>query len=137
MQLFIILYIEGGSYIDEDNAWEFVCLYVLAFEALIPSHTTDLLSRYEKRRRPTTKPDEASSSEDKPSEFTYHFVGYSSLYPFYCFPEKVRMRLSQFVILPPWQAKGHGGTLIHPVIPTHALTRQRYCQPRSTRRSTT
>ncbi|KIP10311.1 hypothetical protein PHLGIDRAFT_65891 [Phlebiopsis gigantea 11061_1 CR5-6] len=79
MQLFIILYIEGGSYIDEDNAWEFVY--------------------------------EASSSEDKPSEFTYHFVGYSSLYPFYCFPEKVRMRLSQFVILPPWQAKGHGAAL--------------------------
>lgn len=30
MQLFILLYIEGGSYIDEDNAWEFVCLYVSA-----------------------------------------------------------------------------------------------------------
>ena len=28
MQLFILLYIEGGSYIDEDPAWEFVCLFV-------------------------------------------------------------------------------------------------------------
>ena len=28
MQLFILLYIEGGSYVDEDPVWEFVCLYV-------------------------------------------------------------------------------------------------------------
>jgi hypothetical protein len=24
---------------------------------------------------------------------TYHFAGYSSLYPFYCFPERIRLRL--------------------------------------------
>ncbi|KAJ7118794.1 acyl-CoA N-acyltransferase [Mycena epipterygia] len=82
MQLFILLYIEAGSYInEEEETWEFVVLY-------------------EKRKRRTT-----------PNVATYHFVGYSSLYPFYCFPEKVRMRLSQFVILPPYQRYGHGSEL--------------------------
>ena len=38
--------------------------------------------RYEKRKRRTT-----------PVTETYHFLGYSSLYPFYCFPDKVRLRL--------------------------------------------
>ncbi|KAJ2930049.1 hypothetical protein H1R20_g7005, partial [Candolleomyces eurysporus] len=82
MQLFILLYIEGGSYIQEEEAtWEFVVLF-------------------EKRKRRTA-----------PHIATYHFVGYSSLYPFYCFPEKTRLRLSQFVILPPYQRAGHGSEL--------------------------
>jgi histone acetyltransferase 1 len=82
MQLFILLYIEGGSYIQEDeDPWEFFVLY-------------------EKRK-----------CKDDPSMETYHFVGYSSLYPFYCFPERVRMRLSQFIILPPYQRYGHGSEL--------------------------
>jgi hypothetical protein len=38
--------------------------------------------RYEKRKRLTT-----------PVTESYHFVGYSSLHPFYCFPDKVRLRL--------------------------------------------
>ncbi|KAF9821637.1 hypothetical protein IEO21_00483 [Rhodonia placenta] len=82
MQLFVLLYIEAGSYIREDEeTWEFVVLY-------------------EKRKR-----------RSDPSIATYHFVGYSSLYPFYCFPERVRMRISQFVILPPYQQEGHGSAL--------------------------
>ncbi|KAI0684150.1 histone acetyltransferase type B catalytic subunit [Cytidiella melzeri] len=82
MQLFILLYIEGGSYIqEEEETWEFVVLY-------------------EKRTRRL----------DSKAE-TYHFIGYSSLYPFYCFPERVRLRLSQFVILPPFQHAGHGSAL--------------------------
>ncbi|KAJ3798027.1 histone acetyltransferase type B catalytic subunit [Lentinula aff. detonsa] len=82
MQIFILLYIEAGSYInEEEDAWEFVVLY-------------------EKRKR-----------QDSPHISTYHFVGYSSLYNFYYFPEKVRLRLSQFVILGPYQRSGHGSEL--------------------------
>ncbi|RDB23989.1 Histone acetyltransferase type B catalytic subunit [Hypsizygus marmoreus] len=93
MQLFILLYVEGGSYISEDEEpWEF---YVL----------------YEKRKRRGT-----------PNIATYHFVGYSSLYPFYFFPEKTRLRLSQFVILPPYQRHGHGSEL-YKAIYQHVLTR--------------
>ncbi|KAF8626361.1 hypothetical protein AX15_005012 [Amanita polypyramis BW_CC] len=81
LQLFVLLYIEGGSYInDEEDSWEFMVLY-------------------EKRRRKGS------------AMMTYHFVGYSSLYNFYHFPEKVRMRLSQFIILPPYQRQAHGSEL--------------------------
>jgi len=82
MQIFILLYIEAGSYIsEEEDQWEFVVLY-------------------EKRKR-----------RNAPDIATYHFAGYSSLYNFYHFPEKVRLRLSQFVILPPYQRQGHGSAL--------------------------
>ncbi|KAJ3776136.1 acyl-CoA N-acyltransferase [Lentinula raphanica] len=82
MQIFILLYIEAGSYInEEEEGWEFVVLY-------------------EKRKRRGT-----------PNQTTYHFMGYSSLYNFYYFPEKVRLRLSQFVILGPYQRSGHGSEL--------------------------
>jgi len=80
MQIFVLLYIEGGSYIDEDDdRWEFVTLY-------------------EKRKTA------------KEGEFTYHFVGYTSLYAFFHWPDKTRLRLAQFVILPPYQGSGHGST---------------------------
>ncbi|KAN0127570.1 histone acetyltransferase type B catalytic subunit [Lactarius tabidus] len=86
MQIFILLYIEAGSYINEaEDAWEFVVLY-------------------EKRKRRTT-----------PVTESYHFVGYSSLHPFYCFPDKVRLRLSQFVIVPPYQHQGHGSALYNAI----------------------
>ena len=78
MQLFVLLYIEGASFINEaEDGWEFTVLY-------------------EKRKRQGTDIE------------TYHLIGYSSLYPFYYFPERVRMRLSQFVILLPYQGEGHG-----------------------------
>ncbi|WRT65548.1 histone acetyltransferase type B catalytic subunit [Kwoniella shivajii] len=81
MQLFILLFIEGGSYVQEDeDSWEFITLY-------------------EKRKRPNS------------DIFTYHFVGYTSVYPFWCYPDQVRLRLSQFVILPPYQHQGHGSKL--------------------------
>ncbi|KAF8344073.1 acyl-CoA N-acyltransferase [Cantharellus anzutake] len=80
MQIFILLYIEAGSYIQEDeDKWQFLVLY--------------------ERRRRRGYPD------------TFHFVGYCSMYPFFFWPDKVRLRLSQFVILPPYQNQGHGAHL--------------------------
>ncbi|OWZ72371.1 histone acetyltransferase type B catalytic subunit [Cryptococcus neoformans] len=81
MQIFVLLFIEGGSYVHEDeDAWEFIVLY-------------------ERRKKPDS------------GIFTYHFVGYVSVYPFWCYPDRVRLRLSQFVILPPYQHQGHGSKL--------------------------
>ncbi|EST05617.1 MOZ/SAS-like protein [Kalmanozyma brasiliensis GHG001] len=75
MQLFALLFIEGASYIQEDEInWEFFTLY------------------------------ERVGSR-------YHFMGYTSLYKFWCWPDSSRIRLSQFVILPPYQKQGHGGAL--------------------------
>ncbi|RXK37212.1 histone acetyltransferase type B catalytic subunit [Tremella mesenterica] len=91
MQIFILFFIEGGSYVHEDeDAWEFITLY-------------------ERRTR--------STGED-----TYHFVGYTSVYPFWCYPDSVRLRLSQFVILPPYQQLGHGSAL-YSTLYQHVLSR--------------
>ncbi|KAK7689007.1 hypothetical protein QCA50_007698 [Cerrena zonata] len=98
MQLFILLYIEGGSYIkEEEDEWEFVILY-------------------EKRQR-----------KHSPDVWTYHFVGYSTLFPFYCYPEKIRLRISQFVILPPYQQEGHGSAL-YSTIYQYVLTSPRIAE---------
>ena len=50
--------------------------------SFVRSAVTASAFRYEKRKR-----------RSDPDIATYHFVGYSTIYPFYCFPEKVRMRL--------------------------------------------
>ena len=57
-----------------------VCRSVCSQCSIIPQCADE--NRYEKRKRRTT-----------PVTETYHFIGYSSLYPFYCFPDKVRLRL--------------------------------------------
>lgn len=36
------------------------------------------------------------------------WCGYCTAYPFLLFPDRIRLRLSQFIILPPWQGKGLG-----------------------------
>ncbi|KAH9038958.1 acyl-CoA N-acyltransferase [Lactarius pseudohatsudake] len=101
MQIFILLYIEAGSYINEsEDAWEFVVFP--SSHAPFPIGADKI--RYEKRKRRTT-----------PVTESYHFVGYSSLHPFYCFPDKVRLRLSQFVIVPPYQHQGHGSALYNAI----------------------
>lgn len=69
---------------------------------------------YERRKRKRSSvpppPSSPSSAPAPEPEETYHFVGYTTLFPFYCFPEKTRIRISQFVILPPYQQEGHGCT---------------------------
>jgi histone acetyltransferase 1 len=36
---------------------------------------------YERRKRPDS------------DQYTYHFAGYTSVYPFWCYPSSVRLRL--------------------------------------------
>ncbi|CDS01211.1 hypothetical protein, partial [Sporisorium scitamineum] len=79
MQLFVLFFIEGASYIQEEEAnWEFFTLY---------------------------------EKVTKAGKARWHFMGYTSLYKFWCWPDSSRIRLSQFVILPPFQKQGHGGAL--------------------------
>ncbi|KAI8580779.1 hypothetical protein K450DRAFT_235937 [Umbelopsis ramanniana AG] len=79
MQLFMLLYVEGSSYIDsEDDKWSIYTIF---------------------------------KREDAADVTSYHFVGYATLYPFFCWPDKIRMRISQFLILPPFQSHGHGSIL--------------------------
>ncbi|GAA5814636.1 hypothetical protein MFLAVUS_008135 [Mucor flavus] len=75
MQIFVLLFIEGSSYIeDDDDKWEIYTTF-------------------------------------KREQDTYHFVGYCTTYPFYCWPENTRMRISQFLVLPPFKKQGHGSKL--------------------------
>lgn len=73
--MFILLFIEGGSYVhvsncmrarltmqEDEDAWEFVTLF-------------------ERRKRKSS------------DTFTYHFVGYVSVYPFWSYPDQIRLRL--------------------------------------------
>lgn len=102
-----VVYQWGGRYLG-------ICRSVGSIYCLIVSCWAFL--RFEKRKR-----------RDPSHGVAYHFVGYSSLYPFYYYPEKVRLRLrlvcwihlpililmfsslhSQFVILTPYQRQGHG-----------------------------
>ncbi|WFD19955.1 histone acetyltransferase [Malassezia caprae] len=78
VQIFALLFIEGASYIDDDDSrWEFYTL----FERV------------------------------QDGGESWHFVGYTSLYRFWCWPGQTRLRLSQFVILPPYQQQRHGSEL--------------------------
>ena len=45
----------------------------------------------------------------------YAFAGYMSVYRFYAYPENVRPRVSQLVILPPFQKMGHATRLLETV----------------------
>lgn len=58
---------------------------------------------------------------------TWHFVGYTSLYRFWCWPDQTRLRLSQFLVLPPYQAQGHGSAL-YEFVYEQALNDPRICE---------
>lgn len=80
MQVFALLYIEGASYIHEDEAnWEWLTTF--------------------------------QKWQDDEGRTRWAFVGYTSLYRFWHYPSSSRLRLSQFVVLPPYHKQGHGSQL--------------------------
>lgn len=42
----------------------------------------------------------------------YSIVGYMTVYQYYAYPDKIRPRISQMLILPPFQKQGHGAQLL-------------------------
>lgn len=44
-----------------------------------------------------------------------HLIGYCTAYRFYAFPDRFRLRISQFLLFPPYQKKGHGRRLLQAV----------------------
>ncbi|TQS32086.1 hypothetical protein Golomagni_07608, partial [Golovinomyces magnicellulatus] len=115
VQFLIPLLIEGGSYIDKPSDDE--------SEEMTDADRWTLFCLYKKQ-----------PSTDDPSKSSYVFVGYSTLYQFFHFappsppasPQSAwemptgdfslstlpcRTRLSQFIILPPFQGKGNGHRL--------------------------
>lgn len=45
----------------------------------------------------------------------YAIVGYTTVYPFYAYPDSTRLRVSQFLILPQFHRQGHGSKLLKAV----------------------
>jgi len=48
-------------------------------------------------------------------EWKYGCIGYATVYPFFAYPSSTRFRVSQFLILPPYQHKGHGVKLLNSI----------------------
>ncbi|EDV28203.1 uncharacterized protein TRIADDRAFT_53567 [Trichoplax adhaerens] len=44
--------------------------------------------------------------------FRYDIIGYMTSYNYYAYPDKIRSRISQIIILPPYQRNGHGAKLL-------------------------
>eukprot|EP00300_Choanocystis_sp_HF-7_P005677 c14212_g1_i2.p1 GENE.c14212_g1_i2~~c14212_g1_i2.p1 ORF type:complete len:297 (-),score=39.08 c14212_g1_i2:406-1248(-) len=84
IQLLNILFIDGASYIDEEDSGWLV-------------HTL-----FEKR--------------EENGESQYTFIGFATLYKFFAYPQNTRHRISQFLILPPYQGKGHAVKLFSAIL---------------------
>lgn len=52
---------------------------------------------------------------NKDGETLYATVGYMTVYNYYVYPDKTRPRVSQMLILPPFQGEGHGAQLLEAV----------------------
>lgn len=50
----------------------------------------------------------------------YQTLGYALLYKFYAHPDSWKMRISQFLILPPYQGQGHGQRLYQAIMAYYA-----------------
>ncbi|GAO16923.1 uncharacterized protein UV8b_02872 [Ustilaginoidea virens] len=121
IQILVPLFIEGGSYIGQDPNSD--------------SPTPDLSDA---DRWTVFFLYRAQKSTDEPEKTSYVFVGYSTVYRFFYFGRPItpppdgdkwelpegnldlatlpcRIRLSQFIILPPFQGKGNGARLYNSI----------------------
>ncbi|WFD31461.1 histone acetyltransferase [Malassezia sp. CBS 17886] len=62
-----------------------------------------------------------------PHGFSWHAVAYTSLYRFWSWQDRTRLRLSQFLVLPPYQGQGHGAQLYATVF-AQALADAHICE---------
>lgn len=75
IQVFLLWYIEGASFIEPDHRWKIYFIW------------------------------------ERKADGEFGIIGYWTTYAFYLFPDKVRMRISQALVFPPYQGKGHGGIM--------------------------
>lgn len=89
MQTFLLWFVDSASYIDtDDDRWD----YFLIYEKL--NQVTNVVSN------------------GQINSFVYRFVGYATIYRYYAYPQKIRPRISQFIVLPPFQKRGLGAELL-------------------------
>lgn len=105
MQLLVVLFIEGATAIDlDDEEWS--------------SRRWEVFFLYEKKQA-------------QGEEQLYSFMGYCTLYRYYFFDrqsaDRARVRLSQFLILPPYQRQGHGSRFYDAIL-QHYLAAAEVCE---------
>lgn len=64
--------------------------------------------------------------ENKDSETRYASVGFATTYLYFHYPDKTRPRVSQFLILPPFQRKGIGSALLNSIY-EHFRAQEKVC----------
>lgn len=79
--------------------------------------------------------DSYEKTKDETNNFEYIPVGFCSVYPFYTLKREGskivdcrRLRISQFLVLPPFQRQGHGRKLLRAV---YTYANKGYKEPRS------
>lgn len=94
MQTLIMWFIESATMIDyEDPRWDFF----LIFEKFNPSTIND------------------SEAPSISTEDRYYFAGYATVYRYYAYPDKMRPRVSQMLLLPPYRRNHLGTTLLQSI----------------------
>lgn len=92
VQTMLIFYIETSCFLDPDDPnWVHYFLY-------------------EKRKNIASGPGKQTN------EHRYLTIGYMSVYRYYAYPDKNRLRISQIMIFPKYQNSGHGSELVEAVL---------------------
>ncbi|KJE92455.1 histone aminotransferase 1 [Capsaspora owczarzaki ATCC 30864] len=85
IQTFLMWFVDGASFIDlNDNKWT----VFLVFKRV------------------------ANVSADGSNPTRHLFVGYMTTYDFFAYPDRLRPRISQVLVLPPYQKQGHGREML-------------------------
>lgn len=94
MESWLLWFIDAASYIDtDDDRWDFHVLY----------EKTPALSS------------NGHSNGSSGDHARYHFVGYCTTYRYFAYPDQIRPRISQFLILPPFQRQGLGAFMLQSI----------------------
>lgn len=94
MQTFVMWFIDAANMIDvNDPHWDIF----MVFEKFNPSTSQDSAAT-------------SVSTEDR-----YYFVGYSTVYRYYAYPDKNRPRISQMLLLPPYRRNSIGTNLLQSI----------------------
>lgn len=87
IQSLVMWFIESATMVDyEDPRWDFFTVY----------------EKYNPKSNDITV-----SAEDR-----YFFVGYATVYRYYAYPDKIRPRIAQMLILPPYRRNGVGSAFL-------------------------
>lgn len=90
MRTFLLFFIDGASYIDDDDdRWDYFIIY-----EKVSLQGSGLSNGHGAR---------------------HNFVGYTTVYRYFAYPNKIRPRISQVLVLPPFQRRGVGARMLQTV----------------------